>query len=137
MLILDQHGGNEGRSILNRVLRPEPLLPPAIDPDLLALGPLERAGEVLRYSLHQAEFWLSQTGLLRAWLRFSLRCALLLGVPALLLAPVISFLLHQGKTWAELLVEITRNLSLIPAWLGAGLLVSIGIAFLWRLISGR
>lgn len=98
---------------------------------------MERAGEVMRYSIRRAEYWLSPRGTLREWLRLNLKLALFLGIPAVLLTPIITLVLTSAVTWSGILAEIARNLVLIPAWLGTALLIITGIGFLWRLIFGR
>jgi len=125
------------RQLADEALQSEPIAPPIIDPDLERLAPIERAGEVLRYTLCRAEYWLSPGGLLREWLRFNLRLALWLGIPALVLTPVITVLLTTAVTWSGILVEIAKKLVLLPAWLGAALLAMTALGVLWRFLFGR
>jgi len=114
-----------------------PIQTPAVNPELEQLGPVERAGEVVRYSIQRAEHWLSPGGMLREWLRFNLKLALFLGIPTVVLTPIITLLLTTAVTWSGILADIARNLVLIPAWLGAALLIIASISFLWRFIFGR
>jgi hypothetical protein len=118
-------------------MRPVPIEPPVIYAQLEQLGPLERAGEVLRYSLRRAEYWLSPGGTLREWLRFNLKLALWLGIPAFVLSPIITALLTTANNWSGILVEISHNLVLIPAWLGSALLVVTALGALIRFLFGR
>ena len=118
-------------------LQPVAVAPPKVDPQIEALGSIERAGETLRYSILRAEHWLSPRGMLREYLRLNLKLALLLGIPAVVLTPVITLLLTSAVTWSGKLVEIARNLVLIPAWLGSALLVVTALGVLWRFIFGR
>ena len=123
--------------LAGRCLQPVVIEPPAIHPRLRQMHPLARGGEVIRYSLLRAEYWLSPRGTLREWLRFNLKLALLLGIPALLLTPLITILLTSAVEWSAKLAEIARNLVAVPAWVGTALLILSGIVALKRLFFGR
>ena len=71
-------------------------------------------GEVLRFSILRLEYWVSPGGGLRQWARFNVGLALLIGIPALVLAPIITLLLTCFVSWTESLLQITINLLLIP-----------------------
>ena len=114
-----------------------PLTPPALDTQFHRLAPVERAAEVLRYHAQRTEYWLSPRGRLREWLRTCLRLALLLGIPTVLLTPVVTLILTTAVTWSGKIADIARNLAVIPAWLGTGILGFTGILFLLRLLFGR
>jgi hypothetical protein len=118
-------------------LQPTALAPPALDIQLHRLGPLERAAEVLRYHLQRTEYWLCPRGRLRAWLRLNIRLALWLGIPTVLLTPVITLILTTAVSWSARVAELARNLAIIPAWLGTGILGFTGVLFLIRLLVGR
>ena len=130
---------HEGRlsRLAAHALQPVAVEPPRVDPQLEQLGSIERASEALRYSALRAEHWLSPRGMLREYFRLNLKLALFLGIPTLVLTPILTLLLSTAVTCSAILVEIARNLVLIPAWLGTALLAFTGIAFLWRLIFGR
>ena len=85
----------------------------------------------------RAEHWLSPQGTLREYVRLNLKLALYLGIPAVFLTPILTLLPTTAVTWSAILVEIAKNFALIPAWLGTGMLVLTGLAFLRRLIFGR
>lgn len=68
----------------------------------------------MRYSMRKAEYWLSPKGHLREWLRFNMKLALLLAVPALLVVPVITFALGQFGIWATTLSQTTSTMVLFP-----------------------
>ena len=101
------------------------------------MHPLTRVGEVIRYAVLRTEFWLSPRGTMREWLRFNLKLALLLGMPALLLTPFITMLLTSAVEWSAKLAEIAKNLAVIPAWIVTALLLLAGIGVLKRLMFGR
>ena len=118
------------REFAGRCLQPVEIAAPTVDPRLRQMHPLARGGEVIRYSLLRTEYWLSPRGTLREWLRFNLKLALLL-------TPFITILLTSAVEWSAKLAEIARNLAVIPAWLGTGLLILSGIGVLKRLMFGR
>ena len=60
-----------------------------------------------------------------------------MGIPALLLTPVVTLILTTAVTWSARMAEIARNLAIIPAWLGTGLIGFTTILFLLRLLFGR
>jgi len=71
---------------------------------------LQRCAAVFRYSVLRLEFWTSPGGGLRNWLRLNVGFALLIGIPAVVLVPIISILLGQFTHWSHSLVEIAENL---------------------------
>ena len=139
----DQQGAETGagksrlRELAGRCLQPVEIAAPAVDSRLRQMHPLARGSEVIRYTVLRTEYWLSPRGTLREWLKFNLKLALLLGIPALLLTPFISILLTSGVEWSGKLAEIAKNLAVVPAWLGTALLILSGIGVLKRLMFGR
>ena len=108
---------------------------PRVDPQLVRLSVIERLAEVLRYTLQRAEHWLSPGGTLRALLRLSLRLALLTGIPACIIGPVVLLLLEGAAAASASLVTIAANLaalsiSLITAVLGFAVLTALVRTFL-------
>jgi len=67
--------------------RPTPLEPPEIDPDLARLPALPRVAETLRHYFLAVEYAISPGGFLRAWAQSTLFVALLIVLPAILVAP--------------------------------------------------
>ena len=94
--------------------RPKALPPPLVDADLPKLSAIERAAEVLRYTLSRLFFWMAPGGSLKEWMRFNLRASFIIGVPLALVAPVITFGLGQIQLWLDLLAKTTSNLILFP-----------------------
>lgn len=93
---------------------PQPLPPPQARQDLAKFGALERSAEVFRYSLLSLEHWLSPGGALREWMKFNLSLALLIAIPAMLVAPLVSLALAQISAWVAHLTETTSKLVLFP-----------------------
>lgn len=94
--------------------QPKALPPPVVDADLPKLTAIERAAEVLRYTLSRLFFWMAPGGSLKEWMRFNLRASFIIGVPLALVAPVITFGLGQIQLWLDLLAKTTSNLILFP-----------------------
>ena len=116
------------RHFVLRHWEPQPLDPPTVDPELPHLTPVERSTEVLRHCILSLEYWLSPKGALRAWIRFNLRIAAILAVPALLVVPLITFALRQINTWVTQVVQSTSSFIMFP--LSALLIVGLISALL-------
>ena len=89
---------------------------------------------MFRYSILTAEFWLSPNGSLREWLRLNAKVALILGIPALLIVPPLTFLLSEFVTWSQLLVEIAKNLAIVPLLAVVGIAIFTCIVFTLRYV---
>jgi hypothetical protein len=113
--------------------QPVKLSVPRLDPEVTQLDPIQRTGEVLRYSVLGLEYWLSPGGSLRQWIRLNVCIAVVLTVPALLIVPVVTYVLGAFATWAELLVRIAKHLLVFP--LAAIALVALVSALLFLVRS--
>ncbi len=102
------------RQIVIRRWQPEPLPEPEVDHDLPQLSAVERSAEVISYTCRRFEYWLSSQGTLREWFKFNLRLAFGLGVPSLLVAPLVTLALQQFNSWIDLITKTTSNLVLVP-----------------------
>ena len=94
----------------SRLWNPQPIQPPQVDRELTKRPPIERSAEVIRYSVLKAEFWISRRGALREWLRINCLGALVIGIPALFIVPIITFILSQFVTWMAFLALAAWNL---------------------------
>ncbi|MEY4482592.1 MAG: hypothetical protein RL693_44, partial [Verrucomicrobiota bacterium] len=94
--------------------RPEPVPPPIVDEDLPHLSGIERAAEVLRFSLTKLEHWLSPKGSLREFLKLNFRLAICIAIPLLMVAPLITTALTQFKLWIVLLTQTFSSFILFP-----------------------
>jgi hypothetical protein len=86
-----------------------PLSKPEVDRDLAGLSPVARSAEVLRYQLLQVECALSPGGGLRAWLKLNVLAALLFGIPALLVVPIVTELVGAFAKWTAFLLQAALN----------------------------
>lgn len=111
---------------IRRHWQPTKIEQPRVDPELEDLDPATRSAEVVRYSILSLEWWLSPNGTLREWLKWNGRLSSVLLIPAVLVMPLVTFILWQCAKWMSWLVGIAGNLILFPL-IG---LVGIGIAFL-------
>ncbi len=125
------------QTILSRYWKPKPIGTPEVDPELKDLNGLERAGEVLRYTVLSLEWWISPNGTLREWLRLNSKVSSILLIPAVLIVPLITFLLWQVAKCIVLLVQIASNLIVLPlAALAAGILIA-GVILIARMLLGK
>ena len=113
---------------------PAPVGAPKVDPELPVLNDVQRSAEVLRYSLLKTEYWLSPSGTLREWLRLNTVVALILGIPALFVVPLVTWLLSEFVMWSELLVQIAKNLAVFPVLAVLAVAFITGIFFAARLL---
>ena len=104
---------------------------PRVNRSFVKMGPLERAAEVMRYSALKTEHWLSPNGLLREWMRLNILAALFIGIPALIIVPVVTYLLGQFATWMMFMAEAARNLVIIVGYmLAAVAMISAAMMFI-------
>lgn len=115
--------------LFRRDWKPTPLKPPKIQKDFAKQSVVQRLSAVFRYSVLSLEYWISPGGRLREWFRFNAVTALFIGLPAMLIIPIITFLLTQFTAWT---IAIAKTLLLIPA----AVLAFIGlISGLWTVRS--
>ena len=112
---------------------PREIARPRVEPDLSRLGPVERSVEVIRYSLCRVEYWISPNGWLREWFRINLWFAVVLAIPALLVAPVGSYLLERMAAGSGLMAEVVHNLAQVPEALRSGVVVMTVVAVIFVL----
>lgn len=94
--------------------KPTPISPPQVDPELPHLDGITRSAESIKYSILSVEWWISPNGRVREWLRHNTHLAAWLIIPAMLVVPVVSFVLSQVMHWTAMLTTITRHLILLP-----------------------
>ena len=83
------------------------------------------------------EWWLSPNGTLREWLKINGKVSSILLIPAVLVIPLVTFIVWQLATWIVLLVQIASNLILLPlAALAAGILIT-GVVLIVRTVLGK
>jgi hypothetical protein len=122
-------------SIWNRLKtswRPNPIHPPQVDPDLHHLDGLTRSVESIRYSILSIEFWMSPNGQVREWLRHNAHLAVWVGIPAIIVVPIITFILCQIVKWTTILTSIARHLIILPT---LGLLVVVVLLLVVGLVK--
>src|SRR6266567_316245 len=121
--------------------KPEPseltqLNRPRVDPKRTSLTPLERAAEVLRYSVLRAEYWLSPDGVMRQRVRFALRLWIYVVIAALIV-PTIESVIQHVTGWTAMSAEAVKNITEIPLGLGKLLLACFAVVILFRLLFRR
>lgn len=96
--------------VLRSSWRPANITMPVVDPNLDEMSVLERIAEVCRYKLLQLEYSLSSGGGLRAWIRLNLLVSIVLGIPALFVVPIVTWLLGSFVTWTAFILQASLNL---------------------------
>lgn len=81
----------------------KPVPRPVIPADLEQLSWPERSADVMRHTLLGIEYWLSQGGWLREWLRLSLWTGAVLIVLSLIVVPAVTAILGGIRDWTGLL----------------------------------
>jgi len=99
---------------------------PRASSELLESGPVECGAEVARFWILKLEWWLDARGRLRQWLRFNLRMAIALAIPAFIIAPLINWVLGELAAGTGKVAEIARDLTGIPAGFRTILLMILG-----------
>ena len=100
---------------LRRLWKQEPIERPTPDLELTPDSWVERGAEVIGWWLARLEFWLSESGWLRAWLRLNLVVSIALASAGLLLLPPVTRVLEEvarsshwlGEIFGELVAVIT------------------------------
>ena len=113
---------------------PQPIDRPQVDPELPKLNGLQRATESIRYSILSLEWWLSPNGKLREWLKLNGKIGSVLVIPAVLVVPLVSFILWQMSKWAGWMVG---NLILVPLAALLAVLITLSVVTLLRFIIGK
>ena len=121
---------------MRRLWKQEPIERPTADLELTQDSWVERGAEVVGWWLALFEFWLSENGWIRAWLRLNLIVSIVLTSAGVLLLPPVSRVLEQvansshwiGRILSDLFDVIT---SLPPV------AVSIGVIYLGFLLFKR
>jgi hypothetical protein len=125
------------KQLIQQHWHPKPIDPPAPDADVKDLTGPQRSAEVFRYSILSVEWWLSPNGKLREWLRLNGKISGVLLIPAVLVIPLVTFILWQAWTWTGWLVAIAGNLILFPLAALVALGVLLGVIALLRSIIGK
>ena len=129
---LPEPGGRRTRTLLV-FWCPREIGRPRVEPDLPRLGPVERSAEVIRYSLCRAEYWISPNGWLREWFRINLWAAIMLAIPAVLVAPLGGYLLERMAAGSGLMAEVAKNLAQLPEVARSGVVVVAAVAVIFVL----
>jgi len=125
---------------LQRLWKQEPLHRPTPDLELTPDSWVERGAEVIGWSVARFEYWLSESGWLRAWLRLNLFLSLVLTSAGILLLPPAARVLEELARSSHWIAAIVHDAfgtltGLPPA------LVSLGVLYLafvlWRRFRRR
>lgn len=97
--------------LFRRFWNPRPVPKPRIEPELVQMQWPERTAEVLRHSVLSLEYWLSQGGWLREWVRLNLWVGVVLLVAALLAVPPVTAILEGVRDWTGLISATVGNIN--------------------------
>jgi hypothetical protein len=125
------------RDWFRRHWNPEKIEPPKVDPELEDLDAATRSCEVIRFSLLSLEWWLSPNGTLREWLKLNGKVSAILVIPAVLVMPLVTLIIWQVAKWMNWLVGIAGHVILFPLVALAGIIVSLVVVAILRIIFGR
>jgi len=125
------------KQFIRKHWQPQPIDPPKPDPEIENLSGPQRSAEVLKYSILSLEFWLSPLGRLREWVRLNGKLSAVLLIPALLILPLVTFIIGQIAHWLSMLVDISGNLILFPLVVLVATASITGTILLLRAIFGR
>lgn len=120
---------------LRAAAQPVPLEQPRVDPDLTTLSPIVRSAEVIRYSARRLEYWLSPRGELRCWFKLNVLVGLLLAIPVVVVAPIVTLFLLTMATWSEYLLATVVNMLLALLAIVGIVAILTGALFLFRLLK--
>lgn len=125
------------REFIRQHWKPRQGQPPKVAPDLAEMCSVERSAEVTRYSFLSLEWWLSPNGTLREWLRLHSKLGCLLLIPALLILPLITFVIQQIAGWVAFLGGIAMHLILIPLALLLALVIGLFAIAVIRTLTNK
>lgn len=120
------------QTICKEYWQPKPLTQPTVDVRLPTMNGLHRAAESWRYNILCWEYWMSSKGNMREWTRLNFRLFAWLFIPAVLVMPVITFILCQFTTALSMLTSICGQLIVLAILFLLALLV---IRFVLALIK--
>jgi hypothetical protein len=100
---------------------------PCVAQDLPQLSFLERSAAALSWQALRLEYALSPSGYLRAWAMLCMKTAIVLGIPAVLIVPVVTIIMTGIATWTALLATAALNmlLALVYVVLIAAILATV------------
>ena len=114
--------------------QPKPLPVPVVDVELPHLTAIERSAEVCRFILNRLEYALSPLGNLREFFKLNIQIAIAIGVPALLVAPLITMAITQFRAWIAMLTETFSSFLLFPLSVVMSILLVCGLIYIGRSI---
>ena len=107
----------------------EPVRRPRPSLELTSESWVERGAEVLGWSLARLEYWLSESGWLRAWLRLNLFTSIVLTAAGVFLIPAVARLLEEtarSSHWfAAIVADLVAVISALPH-----AVISLGVVYL-------
>ena len=123
---------------IKEMWQPKRVVPPVVDGEFVHMDGISRVAESWRYNILCLEFWLSPNGCMREWLRQVVRLSLPLAAPALLVVPLVSFILGAFLKWTLLMASIAwRTVLLMLVVLVGGVVTLFNWLLLKTVLSSR
>ncbi len=102
---------------IKNLWQPKKLEEPRMNLDIQPTNRWQRSLESVRYSMLRLEYWASPNGQIREWMRLNARLAAAVGIPLILIVPLVTFLLGQLQAWLVYLTAICGKVIVFPATL--------------------
>lgn len=114
---------------LRKLWKQKPIERPTTDLELTPDSWVERGAEVIGWWLARLEFWLSESGWLRAWLRLNLLVSIVLTIAGVLLLPPVAQVFEQiarSSHWiGAIFSDLVGMLTSLPP-----VVISVGVLYL-------
>ncbi|MCB1234163.1 MAG: hypothetical protein KDM91_03745 [Verrucomicrobiae bacterium] len=121
---------------LRKLWKQEPIERPVPDLELTPDSWVERGAEVIGWWLARLEYWLSESGWLRAWLRLNLLVSIVLTIAGVLLLPPVAQVLEQvakSSHWlGAIFGDLVGMLTALPP-----VVISLGVLYLGFVVVRR
>jgi len=128
--------GDRALAELRNLWKQEPLRPPRRYLELTPDSWVERGGEVIGWWIARLEYWLSESGWLRAWLRLNLIVSIVLSIAGLLLLPAVSRVLEQFAQSSHWIASVVDDVFGIIRGLPP-VIISLGVVYLVFVVARR
>jgi len=115
---------------LRKLWNQQPIDPPKPELELTPDSWVERGAEVIGWSLAGLEYWLSESGWLRAWLRLNLLLSIVLTSAGVLLLPPVARVLEQlskSSHWlGAIIADVVAAVTSLPPMIISGGVLYLG-----------
>ena len=82
--------------------------------------------------MSRLEHWLSPSGHFREFTKMNARIAIIIAIPVLMVAPLVTMAINQIKAWVALLTETFSSFVLFPLSVVLSILLVCGLIYITR-----